>query len=149
MCSSDLPIAPQVQRVAATGHNAPPFAEAPNVARSGIGAAREHAPQLGRGEIDLAVVNLPTDDPDVIEEPLFDEDRVVVAPEDHPLAAHETLTLPEVADHELLLAAVGTVFRAELDAAAAAAGVTLRPKAEVDGLRLVADRKSTRLNSSH
>jgi LysR family hydrogen peroxide-inducible transcriptional activator len=95
-------------------------------------------PQLGRGEIDLAVVNLPTDDPDVLEEPLFDEDRVVVAPEDHPLAAHETLTLPEVADHELLLAAVGTVFRAELDAAAAAAGVTLRPKAEVDGLRLVA-----------
>lgn len=95
-------------------------------------------PQLGRGEIDLAVVNLPTDDPDVLEQPLFDEDRVVVAPADHPLADHSMLTLPEVADHELLLAAVGTVFRSELDAAAAAAGVTLKPKAEVDGLRLVA-----------
>ncbi|MEZ5263347.1 MAG: LysR family transcriptional regulator [Acidimicrobiia bacterium] len=95
-------------------------------------------PQLGRGEIDLAVVNLPTEDPDVLEEPLFDEDRVVIAPNDHPLAAHTSLTLPVVAEHELLLAAVGTVFRAELDSAAAAAGVTLRPKAEVDGLRLVA-----------
>jgi len=95
-------------------------------------------PQLGRSEVDLAVVNLPTDDPDVLEEPLFDEDRVVIAPQDHPLAVHDELSLPELADHELLLAAVGTVFRAELDAAAAAAGVTLRPKAEVDGLRLVA-----------
>jgi LysR family hydrogen peroxide-inducible transcriptional activator len=95
-------------------------------------------PQLGRGEIDLAVVNLPTEDPDVLEQPLFDEDRVVIAPQDHALARFESVTLPEVAEHELLLAAVGTVFRSELDAAAAAAGVTLRPKAEVDGLRLVA-----------
>ena len=95
-------------------------------------------PQLGRGEIDLAVVNLPTEDPEVIEEPLFDEDRVMIAPKDHPLADREELTLVEMADHELLLAAVGTVFRAELDIAAAAAGVTLRPKAEIDGLRLVA-----------
>ncbi len=95
-------------------------------------------PQLGRSEIDLAVVNLPTDDPDVFEEPLFDEDRVMIAPEDHPLADRHEVTLTDVADHELLLAAVGTVFRSELDAAAADAGVTLRPKAEVDGLRLVA-----------
>ena len=95
-------------------------------------------PQLGRGAIDLAVVNLPTDDPDVFEEPLFDEDRVMIAPGDHPLADRQQVTLTDVADHELLLAAVGTVFRSELDAAAAAAGVTLRPKAEIDGLRLVA-----------
>ncbi len=95
-------------------------------------------PQLGRGESDLAVVNLPTDDPDVFEEPLFDEDRVMIAPGDHPLADRQQVTLTDVADHELLLAAVGTVFRSELDAAAAAAGVTLRPKAEIDGLRLVA-----------
>ncbi len=95
-------------------------------------------PQLSRGEIDLAVMNLPTEDPDVTEQPLFDEDRVVVAPNDHPLARFEQLTLTDLADHELLLAAVGTVFRTELDAAALAVGVTLRPKAEVDGLRLVA-----------
>lgn len=95
-------------------------------------------PQLGRGEIDLAVVNLPTQDPDVLEQPLFDEDRVVIAPAEHPLALASQLTLAELANHELLLAAVGTVFRSELDAAAAEAGVTLKAKAEVDGLRLVA-----------
>jgi len=95
-------------------------------------------PRIGRGEIDLAVVNLPTNDPDVIEFPLFDEDRILVAPLDHPLAAEDTLELHRVADHELLLSAVGSVFRTELDADAAALGVTLRAKTEVDGLRLVA-----------
>ena len=94
-------------------------------------------PQLARGELDLAVVNLPTGEPEVTEELLFDEERLVIAPIDHPLAQFETLTLQQLAEHELLLAAEGTVFRAELDAAAAAEGVTLRAKAEVDGLRLV------------
>jgi LysR family hydrogen peroxide-inducible transcriptional activator len=95
-------------------------------------------PQLSRGELDLAVANLPTGDPEVIEEQLFDEDRMVVAPADHPLAAHRELTLQQLADHELILAAKGTVFRSELDADAVANGVELRAKAEVDGLRLVA-----------
>ncbi|MDH4148671.1 MAG: LysR family transcriptional regulator [Acidimicrobiia bacterium] len=95
-------------------------------------------PQLNRGELDLAVANLPTGDGEVTEEPLFDEDRVLIAPSDHPLAAFDVLTLEQVADHELLLSAVGTVFRSELDADAAARGVTLRAKAEVDGLRLAA-----------
>jgi LysR family hydrogen peroxide-inducible transcriptional activator len=95
-------------------------------------------PQLGRGELDLAVTNLPTGDPEVIEEPLIDEDRMVVAPSDHPLAAHAELTLQQLAEHELLLSAKGTVFRSELDADAEAAGIVLRAKAEVDGLRLVA-----------
>jgi DNA-binding transcriptional LysR family regulator len=95
-------------------------------------------PQLGRGELDLAVTNLPTGDPEVVEEPLFDEDRMVVAPSDHPLAVHAELTLEQLAEHELLLSAKGTVFRSELDADAEAAGVELRAKAEVDGLRLVA-----------
>ena len=95
-------------------------------------------PQLARGDLDLAVANLPTGDPEVIEEQLFDEERMVVAPADHPLAAHRELTLQQLADHELILAAKGTVFRSELDADAMASGVQLRAKAEVDGLRLVA-----------
>jgi LysR family hydrogen peroxide-inducible transcriptional activator len=95
-------------------------------------------PQLNRGELDLAVANLPTGDPEVVEELLFDEDRLVVAPIDHPLAQHAELTLEQLAEHELILAAKGTVFRTELDADAEAAGIELRAKAEVDGLRLVA-----------
>ena len=95
-------------------------------------------PQLSRGELDLAVANLPTGDAEVIEEPLFDEDRVLISPSDHPLAEHDELTLVQVAEYPLILAARGTVFRGELDIDAEAVGVELKTKAEVDGLRLVA-----------
>ena len=95
-------------------------------------------PQLLADRLDLAVVNLPVIDPDLVTEPLFDEDRLVVAPEGHPLAARARVHLTDLADHELLLEPKGTSFRDELDAEAAAVGITLRPRAEVDGLRLIA-----------
>lgn len=95
-------------------------------------------PQLLADRLDLAVVNLPVIDPDLVTEPLFDEDRLVVAPEGHPLAGRGRVHLTDLGDHELLLEPKGTSFRDELDAEAAAAGITLTPRAEVDGLRLIA-----------
>ena len=95
-------------------------------------------PQLLADRLDLAVVNLPVTDPDLVTEPLFDEDRLVVAPDGHPLAGRGRVHLTDLADHELLLEPQGTSFRDELDAEAAAAGITLHPRAEVDGLRLIA-----------
>jgi len=95
-------------------------------------------PQLLSDNLDLAVVNLPLSDPDVLAEPLFEEDHLVIAPEGHPLAGRSSVPLTELGDHELLLEPVGTSFRDELDAAAAEVGVTLRAQSEVDGLRLIA-----------
>jgi LysR family hydrogen peroxide-inducible transcriptional activator len=95
-------------------------------------------PQLLSERLDLAVVNLPLNDPDVVVRPLFDEDRIVVAPDDHPLAKLDRVSFAELAGHELLLEPRGTAFRDELDRTAEAAGLTLRSLAEVDGLRLVA-----------
>jgi DNA-binding transcriptional LysR family regulator len=95
-------------------------------------------PQLVSGDLDLAVVSSPVTDPELVDQPLFDEDRIVVAPTGHPLAEHSRVTLAQLAEHELLLGPPGTAFRDELDAEAAAAGITLRAKAEVDGLRLIA-----------
>jgi DNA-binding transcriptional LysR family regulator len=94
-------------------------------------------PQLLVDRLDLAVVNLPVPDNEVVTETLFDEDRIVVAPEDHPLATRDEVTFAELATHELLLEPPGTSFRDELDQEAARAGLTLRPRAEVDGLRLI------------
>lgn len=94
-------------------------------------------PQVVRGELDLAVVNLPLVDPDVTTEPLFAEDRVLVTPPDHPLAERELIGLRELSDHELLLEPKGTGFRDDLDRAASAAGLELKPRAEVDGMRLL------------
>ncbi len=96
------------------------------------------APRVASGELDLSVVNLPVDDPEVRTEPLFDEERVVVAPTAHPLARHERVSLAELAQHPLLLEPPGTSFRDELDAATESEGIRLTPQAEVDGMRLLA-----------
>ena len=94
-------------------------------------------PQLLTGKLDVAVVNLPVDDPSVDTRPLFDEDRIIVAPSDHPLAANDNITLAELANHELLLPPTGTAFRDELETDARRARVKLKARAEVDGLRLL------------
>lgn len=94
--------------------------------------------QLVSGQLDMAVVNTPIEEPELRTTPLFDEDRVLVAPAGHPLADRESIALADLHDIELLLEAQGTAFRAELDADAATAGITLRAQAEVDGMRLLA-----------
>src|SRR4051812_23188558 len=95
-------------------------------------------PQLAAGAVDVGVVNFPTTDPEVLVEPLFDEDFIVVAPFGHPLAEAKGLTIADLADHELIMPPPGASIRVDLDRAAAAAGVTLKPKAELDGIRLIA-----------
>ena len=95
-------------------------------------------PQLATGQLDLAVVNLPVPAPDLAAEPLFDEDLVLVVPSEHPLADRTNVTLKDLDGLELSMAAPNTAYRQELDAAAAAAGITLIPKAELDGVRLMA-----------
>ena len=97
-------------------------------------------PQLVGGSLDLAVVNLPVEDPDLEVEDLFDEELFVLAPAGHPLAeaGRDEVTLQELADVELLLTPPTTSFRQDLDRAAAAAGVQLKAKNELDGLRMIA-----------
>jgi DNA-binding transcriptional LysR family regulator len=95
-------------------------------------------PQLLDDALDLAVVNLPVADPEIGVEPLFEEERILVVPADHPLADRDEVPLAGVAEHRLVLEPRGTAFRDELDRAAAEAGVELEPLAEVDGMTLVA-----------
>ena len=96
-------------------------------------------PQLAAGRLDLAVLTLPVPGRDLVSEPLFEEDLVLVVPaEDDPLAGAERVDLADLARFELLLPAPGTPFRAEIDAAVKPAGVRLRPRAELDGVRLLA-----------
>jgi LysR family hydrogen peroxide-inducible transcriptional activator len=95
-------------------------------------------PQLAGGQVDLAVVNYPATDPDVVVELLFEEDLIIVTPLDHPLAGAEEVTVTDLAGHDLILPPPGSSIRVDLDRAAAEARVTLRAKAELDGLRLIA-----------
>src|SRR4051812_28596371 len=122
----------------------PPLLEAMATAHPGVRVVVVDAtttsllPQVHSGQLDLAVLALPIHDPDIDSELLFEEELIVVSPKDHPLAAHERVTLEQLAEHDLLLEPPGTAFRDDLDEQATEAGVTLSTKAEVDGMRLVA-----------
>ena len=95
-------------------------------------------PNLASGVLDLALLTLPLPSPDLVAEPLFDEELILIAPASNPLAGRSRITIDDLDGAELLLPAPGTILRRELDEAAAAAGITLRAKAELDGVRLLA-----------
>ncbi len=92
-------------------------------------------PQLLADQLDGAVVQLPIRDPDVECERFFEEERIVVAPADHPLAATDRISFTELAAHRVLLPPKGNAFR---DAVDRETNAELTPLAEVDGMRLLA-----------
>jgi LysR family hydrogen peroxide-inducible transcriptional activator len=93
--------------------------------------------QLLDGKLDLMVGSFPFL-ADVDGEALFDEDLLLVVPSNHPLRGRPLVTFAEIDEIELLLPPTGTTFRTEIDDAALAAGVTLKPIVELDGVRLIA-----------
>jgi DNA-binding transcriptional LysR family regulator len=95
-------------------------------------------PQLVTGLLELAIVNLPVDDPEIATDALFSEDLICVVPRWHALAERTDVTLAELAEHPLLLAARGTALRDEIEHELARSGVRLQAQAEIDGVRLMA-----------
>jgi DNA-binding transcriptional LysR family regulator len=96
-------------------------------------------PQLAAGRLDMAVLTLPVGGREITFEPLFEEDLMLVAPaDDQAWGRAGRVELSDLARVDLLLPAAGTSFRAELDAATKPLGISLRARAEVDGVQLIA-----------
>lgn len=102
------------------------------------GTSASLEPHLTSGVLDLALLTLPVTSSELVAEPLFDEELILVTPESSPLARRGRIDIAELDGAELLLPAPGTNLRRELDRAASAAGIALRAKAELDGMRLLA-----------
>ena len=103
------------------------------------GATTVLEPALSSGRLDLALLSAPVPGRELSFEPLFEEDVVLVVPaEEDGYLGRDAVTFGELAMMDLLLPAVGTPFRSEIDAAVRRADVTLRPRAELDGVRLIA-----------
>lgn len=95
-------------------------------------------PRVADGDLDLAVVSESSHDPSVSMVTLFDEDLVLIVGADHPLAGRSHVSVADLDGWEVILDVPGSRFRTLLDARCAAAGVQLLPKAEIEGLRLIA-----------
>jgi molybdate transport repressor ModE-like protein len=102
------------------------------------GATSSLVPNVLTGQLNGAIVHLPVDEPELVIEPLFAEDLLLLAPEGHPLADRDLMPLVDLDEVPLLLPPPGAALRRVLDRAAANAGITLRAQAEVDGVRLLA-----------
>lgn len=93
--------------------------------------------QLAVGYVDLGVLVLPASGSEVHSVALFEEDLGLALPRSHPLAERDSLDITHLARLPLLLPMPGSNYRDALDAIAAQARVTLRPRAETDSLRLL------------
>lgn len=102
------------------------------------GATSSLVPSVITGQLNGAIVHLPVDDPELVIEPLFAEDLLLLASDTHPLAANDTMSLADLDEVPLLLPPPGAALRRVLERAAASADITLRAQAEVDGVRLLA-----------
>jgi LysR family hydrogen peroxide-inducible transcriptional activator len=102
------------------------------------GASSALVPNVMSGELNAAVIHLPIDEPELVVEPLFAEDLILLVGRDHRLAGATSAAIGELHDEPLLLPPTGSAMRKLLDRAAAANDVTLRPQAEIDGVRLLA-----------
>lgn len=102
------------------------------------GATSSLVPNVITGQLNGAIVHLPVDEPELIIEPLFAEDLLLLAPDGHALADREVIPLAELDQVPLLLPPPGAALRRVLERAAASADITLRAQAEVDGVRLLA-----------
>ena len=95
-------------------------------------------PALLAGQYNAAVVHLPIDEPELVIEPLFAEDLLLLTGPDHELGSYSEIPLAELATHRLLLPPPGSALRRVLDRAARSQGVQLVAQAEIDGVRLLA-----------
>lgn len=92
---------------------------------------------VASGGLDVGIVSLPADRPGVEAEPMFEEDVLLVVPNEHPLASKQSVLPTELDGVPLILPPQQTPFRDELDFEFARNGVTLTPATEVDGIRLI------------
>lgn len=75
----------------------------------------EHLLQrLRDGQLDLAIIALPSEASGLVEVPLYTEDFAVVVPNDHPLAGRENLKLDDLDSLDLLLLDDGHCLRDQI-----------------------------------
>jgi len=85
---------------------------------------------MSRGTADLGVVALPFSPTDMSAVPFAEAEVVVALPARHPLAGRPTIGFGELAGERFIALRPSTLLRAQIDIAAASAGVSINPVIE-------------------
>jgi len=67
--------------------------------------------QLKQGELDVILISLPFEEPNILTLPLYEEPFVVLLPASHPLIARKTLSSKQLENESMLLLGAGHCFR--------------------------------------
>lgn len=95
--------------------------------------------EVAEGELAQAVITEPVADRRLELEHLLDEELVGLVAADGADLGDEPVALARLAAEPLILPPLGNPLRREVDAAAAADGITLAVPIEIEGIRLIAD----------
>ncbi|MCG7923104.1 MAG: hydrogen peroxide-inducible genes activator [Candidatus Thiodiazotropha lotti] len=72
--------------------------------------------QLKQGELDVVVISLPYEEPGIVTRPLYEESFSVLMRVNHPLAAHETISVDQLEQESVLILGEGHCFREQVKA---------------------------------
>ena len=100
------------------------------------------------GELAQAVITEPATDRRLTVEHLLEEDLLGLVAADGPDPGREPVSLARFAELTLVLPPSDNPLRREVEAAAAAGGVTLRVPIEIEGIRLIADMVAAGVGAS-
>ncbi|MDA8197038.1 MAG: LysR family transcriptional regulator [Actinomycetota bacterium] len=87
---------------------------------------------------EFAIMTRPNNTDELLFNAVFEEELVLICDQDSPLAKKTVVSLDDLDSIPLLLPPKGTQFRDQIELIAAQGGVNLIPKAEIDGVRLLA-----------
>lgn len=87
------------------------------------GTSQALAQKIGQGDLDIAFVSLPVDEPNIQTELLFSDEIVAIAYPNHPMANRKVISAAALASEELILGEQGGNTRKRIDEFFAEAGV--------------------------
>jgi DNA-binding transcriptional LysR family regulator len=90
--------------------------------------------RLLKGDLDLALCSAPEQGADLYFEPLFQEEFVVLLPENHPLAHKEVLAPPDLQGHRLLITSATCPYRKKLERVLLESGTLLSDTMEIGSM---------------
>lgn len=99
--------------------------------------------RIRQGELDAIIVALPFTEADVVTQPLYEEDFVVVMDRNHPLTQRQAIEPDELRGHNLLLLGEGHCFRDQVIAACP----TLKPSIDDPSGRVRTAREGSSLET--